>query len=162
MNPSTLEHAAHIAQQAVLLRHQQELELTRLMSLAVELVAPEFSRVDLADVNTPTSSLYLNVMAFLPREVNINLSMLDLDSLKDQRLMDALEVFMDWGDPEVLTASWNEIPDRTYKFSKRFVAEDLLVTIRIRGVVIRNSPTCRKVCVGIDVTETPRYEIVCE
>lgn len=163
MNPFTaLNQAIALTHQTTLQRHQRELELNTLMAVAADLVRELFSKIDLSDVNTPTSATYLNILTLLPREVSITLSMLDLDSLKDQKLMDALEVFMDWGDPTVTTATWNDIPDRTFCFSKRFEEQDLLVTVRIRGVVIRNSPTCRKVRVGTDVTEVPKYEIVCE
>lgn len=161
MNPSILKKAIDNTVESMLRRHQAEAELNALLPVATALLEPMLTGLDLEDPFDCTSKAYMEMYPLPGREVVLTLALYDLESLKDPRLTQALEAFLPWGDPEVSDCDWIDVPDRVFKFKKKF-EEGLLLTVRIRGVVGRTSSTCRKVQVGTKTVESPIYEVVCE
>lgn len=163
MNPSILTKAIDSTVHNTVRRHQQETELNTLLPLAAKLLEPLLAGVDVGDpFDNWASNTYLELYPLPGREVVLTLGVYELESLKDPRLTQILEAFLAWGDPKVSEADWTTTPDRIFTFRKKFEAENLTLTARIRGAVGKNSPTCRKVQVGVKTVETPVFEVVCE
>lgn len=153
-----LDKAFDEGRQALEKRHQQELEQQALAARAISQIQGEFSRLNLAFGGLDSTNYIC--MTFLPDGPTISIGLYDLESLKDPRLTSTLGVFMGWGDPEVVQNDWSVSPDRTFMFQKDLGT--MTVRVHVRGSVSVFSKTCRKVQVGTEVVEKPRYEIVCE
>lgn len=163
MNYSILKKAADTTVQNTVRRHQVERELNALLPVAAKILEPLLAGVDIEDpFDNWAANTYLELYPLPSREVVLTLGVYELKSLKDPRLTQILEAFLAWGDPSVSEADWTTTPDRIFNFRRKFEAEDLLITVRIRGAVSKNSPTCRKVQVGVKTVESPIYEVVCE
>jgi len=105
------------------------------------------------DLNLEVHNLYIRTSFYKPYiEVNLN----DLESFKDQQLVDLLEFFTSKTD-KVTTTDWtHRAVNRDYSFE----LDD--VVVNICAYVRSDSPTCRRVQTGIEVQEVPKYQIVCD
>jgi len=104
-------------------------------------------------LNLDVHNLYIRTSFYKPYiEVNLN----DLDSFKDQQLVDLLEFFTSKTD-KVTTTDWtHRAVNRDYSFE----LDD--VVVNICAYVRSDSPTCRRVQTGFEVQEVPQYKIVCD
>jgi len=105
------------------------------------------------DLNLEVHNLYIRTSFYKPYiELNLN----DLESFKDQQLVDLLEFFTSKTD-KVTTTDWtHRAVNRDYSFE----LDDVVVNI---GAYVRSdSPTCRRVQTGTEVQEVPQYKIVCD
>ena len=105
------------------------------------------------DLNLEVHNLYIRTSFYKPYiEVNLN----DLESFKDQQLVDLLEFFTSKTD-KVTTTDWtHRAVNRDYSFE----LDD--VVVNICAYVRSDSPTCRRVQTGTEVQEVPQYKIVCD
>ena len=159
-NLTPLDSAALASRSDLTRAFQEEMRQQALLEQGINLVRGEFSRLNI-DFD-PHQTLNCLTLTRLPEGPAISISLYDLDSLKDPRLTSTLEAFMDWGDPAVSQNDWTTTPDQTFRFQKHFDAQNLTVVVYVRGSVSRFSKTCRKVQVGTEVVEKPKYEIICE
>ena len=105
------------------------------------------------DLNLEVHDLYIRTSFYKPYiELNLN----DLESFKDQQLVDLLEFFTSKTD-KVTTTDWtHRAVNRDYSFE----LDD--VVVNICAYVRSDSPTCRRVQTGTEVQEVPQYKIVCD
>jgi hypothetical protein len=105
------------------------------------------------DLNLEVHDLYIRTSFYKPYiELNLN----DLESFKEQQLVDLLEFFTSKTD-KVTTTDWtHRAVNRDYSFE----LDD--VVVNICAYVRSDSPTCRRVQTGTEVQEVPQYKIVCD
>jgi hypothetical protein len=104
------------------------------------------------DLNLSMHQLYLRTGYSKP---SIDISMNQLESFKDVQLTTLLDFFTSQTE-KVSTKDWPQYLNRDYTFE----LEDVIVSIS--AYVKSDSPTCRKVQVGVKIEEVPQFEIVCD
>jgi hypothetical protein len=104
------------------------------------------------DLDLEAHNLYVRTSCFKPHiEINLNA----LESFKDPQLVDLLEFFTKKTE-KATSRDWPQYLNRDYSFE----LDDVIVNIS--AYVRSDSPTCRKVQVGVKVEEVPQYELVCD
>ena len=104
------------------------------------------------DLDLTVHSLYVRASHFKPSiEVNLN----TLDGFKDPVLVDLLEFFTAKTE-HMTTRDWPDYLNRDFSFE----LDDAMVNIS--AYVRSDSPTCRKVQIGVKVEEVPQYQLVCD
>lgn len=98
-------------------------------------------------------------------EVNLRLTLRNLDGMKDPRLLKALELVekktgMVFDQTRDLTDAWRT--DFGRNFIARLTLPDLLILVEVSATVKSDSPTCRKVVKAVRLQEVNEYEIVCD
>ena len=106
----------------------------------------------LKDLDLSVHNLYMRTSYYKP---TIDISMNKLESFKDIQLTTLLDFFTSQTE-KVSTKDWPQYLNRDYTFE----LEDVIVSIS--AYVKSDSPTCRKVQVGVKVEEVPQYELVCD
>jgi hypothetical protein len=104
------------------------------------------------DLNLSMHQLYLRTGYSKP---SIDISMNQLESFKDVQLTTLLDFFTNQTE-KVSTKDWPQYLNRDYTFD----LDDVIVSIS--AYVKSDSPTCRKVQVGVKIDEVPQFEIVCD
>ena len=106
----------------------------------------------LKDLDLSVHNLYMRTSYYKP---TIDISMNKLESFKDIQLTTLLDFFTSQTD-KVSTKDWANYLNRDYTFE----LEDVIVTIS--AYVRSDSPTCRKVQVGVKIEEVPQFELICD
>jgi hypothetical protein len=104
------------------------------------------------DLDLSVHNLYLRTGYYKP---TIEVSLHKLESFKDVQLVQLLDFLTDRTE-KISTRDWANYLNRDYSFE----LED--VYINISAYVKADSPTCRKVQVGVKVEEVPQFELVCD
>ena len=104
------------------------------------------------DLDLSVHNLYMRTSYYKPA-IDINLN--HLESFKDIQLTTLLDFFTSQTD-KVSTKDWANYLNRDYTFE----LDDVMVTIS--AYVRSDSPTCRKVQVGVKIEEVPQFELVCD
>lgn len=100
--------------------------------------------------------------------VYLDVALTDLPGLRDERLENVLELFLDgrWEARQSYDSSYGEAPERIYFFSQRIEGQDPvhLLWVSVRAKVRTDSPTCRKVVLSYKETvlREPVVQIVCD
>ena len=106
----------------------------------------------LKDLDLSVHNLYMRTSYYKP---TIDISMNKLESFKDIQLTTLLDFFTSQTE-KVSTKDWPQYLNRDYTFE----LEDVIVSIS--AYVKSDSPTCRKVQIGVKVEEVPQFELVCD
>jgi hypothetical protein len=104
------------------------------------------------DLDLSVHNLYMRTSYYKP---SIEVSMNKLESFKDPQLVKLLDFFADQTE-KMGTRDWANYLNRDYTFE----LEDVI--INISAYVRSDSPTCRKVQVGVKIEEVAQYELVCD
>lgn len=104
------------------------------------------------DLDLSVHNLYMRTSYYKP---SIEVSLNKLESFKDVQLVKLLDFFASQTE-KMGTRDWANYLNRDYTFE----LEDVI--INISAYVRSDSPTCRKVQVGVKVEEVPQYELVCD
>ena len=104
------------------------------------------------DLNLSVNNLYVRTSDFKPA---IDITLNHLESFKDIQLTTLLDFFTSQTD-KVSTKDWANYLNRDYTFE----LEDVIVTVS--AYVRSDSPTCRKIQVGVKIEEVPQFELVCD
>jgi len=104
------------------------------------------------DLDLSVHNLYMRTSYYKP---SIEVSLNKLESFKDVQLVKLLDFFADQTE-KMGTRDWANYLNRDYTFE----LEDVI--INISAYVRSDSPTCRKVQVGVKIEEVAQYELVCD
>jgi hypothetical protein len=104
------------------------------------------------DLDLSVHNLYMRTSYYKP---SIEVSMNKLESFKDPQLVKLLDFFADQTE-KMGTRDWANYLNRDYTFE----LEDVI--INISAYVRSDSPTCRKVQVGVKIEEVAQYELICD
>ena len=104
------------------------------------------------DLDLSVHNLYMRTSYYKP---TIDICLNKLESFKDVQLITMLDFFASQTD-KVSTRDWANYLNRDYTFE----LEDVVVTIS--AYVRSDSPTCRKVKVGVKIEEVDQYELICD
>jgi len=104
------------------------------------------------DLDLSVHNLYMRTSYYKP---SIEVSMNKLESFKDPQLVKLLDFFADQTE-KMGTRDWANYLNRDYTFE----LEDVI--INISAYVRSDSPTCRKVQVGVKIEEVAQYEMICD
>jgi len=104
------------------------------------------------DLDLSVHNLYMRTSYYKP---SIEVSLNKLESFKDVQLVKLLDFFASQTE-KMGTRDWANYLNRDYTFE----LED--VVVNISAYVRSDSPTCRKVQVGVKIEEVAQYELVCD
>jgi len=104
------------------------------------------------DLDLSVHNLYMRTSYYKP---SIEVSLNKLESFKDVQLVKLLDFFASHTE-KMGTRDWANYLNRDYTFE----LEDVI--INISAYVRSDSPTCRKVQVGVKIEEVAQYELVCD
>jgi hypothetical protein len=104
------------------------------------------------DLDLSVHNLYMRTSYYKP---SIEVSMNKLESFKDPQLVKLLDFFASQTE-KMGTRDWANYLNRDYTFE----LEDVIVNIS--AYVRSDSPTCRKVQVGVKIEEVAQYELICD
>ena len=104
------------------------------------------------DLDLSVHNLYMRTSYYKP---SIEVSLNKLESFKDVQLVKLLDFFASQTE-KMGTRDWANYLNRDYTFE----LEDVI--INISAYVRSDSPTCRKVQVGVKIEEVAQYELVCD
>jgi hypothetical protein len=104
------------------------------------------------DLDLSVHNLYMRTSYYKP---SIEVSLNKLDGFKDPVLVKLLDFFASQTE-KMGTRDWANYLNRDYTFE----LED--VVVNISAYVRSDSPTCRKVQVGVKIEEVAQYELVCD
>jgi hypothetical protein len=104
------------------------------------------------DLDLSVHNLYMRTSYYKP---SIEVSLNKLESFKDVQLVKLLDFFASQTE-KMGTRDWANYLNRDYTFE----LED--VVVNISAYVRSDSPTCRKVQVGVKIEEVAQYELICD
>jgi hypothetical protein len=104
------------------------------------------------DLDLSVHNLYMRTSYYKP---SIEVSLNKLESFKDVQLVKLLDFFASQTE-KMGTRDWANYLNRDYTFE----LEDVIVNIS--AYVRSDSPTCRKVQVGVKIEEVAQYELICD
>jgi hypothetical protein len=104
------------------------------------------------DLDLSMHNLYMRTSMYKP---TIDVNMNNLESFKDAQLTTLLDFFTEQTN-KISTRDWPQYLNRDYTFE----LEDVVVSIS--AYVRSDSPTCRKVKVGVKIEEVDQYELICD
>ena len=104
------------------------------------------------DLDLSVHNLYMRTSYYKP---SIEVSLNKLESFKDVQLVKLLDFFASQTE-KMGTRDWANYLNRDYTFE----LEDVI--INISAYVRSDSPTCRKVQVGVKIEEVAQYDLVCD
>ena len=88
----------------------------------------------------------------------------ELDSFKDERLTSTISSAMDLIGDQVKETDFPEYEHKEYRISGNNTYShyaDCVAVLQINAYVKSDSPTCRKVQIGTEIKEIPKYKFEC-